>query len=263
MLGELYEPKGLALEQAQAVLEVEKPHATNVGYGCTGGCSYCYGPRAFHKKDWSRVQRPKIPPVQLLRKQLKKGLKPQAIFMSFATDPFIKKNVGNTYQLLQFLDERKIPFAVSTKQVMPARFTPRKLKTFRHGKTIVSIDKEFRKKHEKFSATIDRRIKDLETDKARGIYVWDSMEPYPVPKIHKQDIIKVLESLKFLDFIIFGKWNYDERANDLEAREFYLEIIPQFVDWCKSNKIRYHVKSDTLQFAGLDPAWTLSNSLSF
>lgn len=113
MLGELYKPHGLALEQAQAVLEVEDPHAVNVGLGCTGGCSYCYGPTAFHKKDWERVQCPKIPPAQLVKKQLHRGLKPQAVFISFGTDPFIKKNIMNTYQLLQLLRDRKIRFAVS------------------------------------------------------------------------------------------------------------------------------------------------------
>ena len=252
MLGELYNPHGLALEQAQAVLEVDQPMATNVAMGCIGGCSDCYGPITFHKKDWERVRKPKTPPAQLVKKQLHRGLKPQAVFMSFATDPFLETNIMNTYQLLKLLKDRKIPVAVSTKQVMPARFTPRKLDDFRHGKTIVSIDKEYRKKHERNSATFDRRIADLQTDKTRGIYVWDSMEPYPVPKIHKQDIIKVLEAIKFVDFIIFGKRNYDERANDQEAKEFYAAVIPQFTDWCKSNNIRYHVKSDTLKFAGLD-----------
>lgn len=254
MLGELYQPSGLALEQAKAVLEVQDPYAVNVAKGCSSGCSYCYGPRAFFKKDWSRVERPKTPPAQLVKKQLDRGLKPEGVFISFGTDPFIKKNIMNTYPLLRLLDKRKIRTAVSTKQVMPARFTPKKLGSFRHGKTIVSIDKEFRKKHERFSATIDRRIADLQKDKLRGIYVWDSMEPYPVPKIHKQDIIKVLEAIKFVDFIIFGRWNYDSRAKGLEAQEFYASIIPQFVDWCKSNKIRYHVKSETLEFAGCSPA---------
>lgn len=252
MLGELYEPSGLALEQAQAVLEIENPYAGNVAKGCTGGCLYCYGPSAFFKKDWARVDRPKIPPARLVKKQLDRGLKPEGVFISFATDPFINKNVMNTYGLLRLLSDRKIRFAVSTKQVMPAKFTPRRLDDFRHGKTIVSIDREFRKKYEKFSAPFDRRIKELEADKFRGIYVWDSMEPYPPPKIYKQDIIKVLEAIKFVDFIIFGKWNYDERAKGLEAQQFYAAIIPKFVDWCKSNKIRYHVKSDTLKFAGLD-----------
>lgn len=258
MLGELYHPRGLALEQAQAVLEVENPHAVNVAKGCTTGCSYCYAPRAFFKKDWSRVERPKTPPVQLVTKQLRRGLKPEGVFVSFATDPFIKMNEMNTYHLLRFLDDRDIRFAVSTKQVMPAHYIPKNSKNFRHGKTIVSLDNGFRKKHERFSAPVGRRIHDLEVDKTwNGIYVWDSMEPYPVPGIHKQDIIKVLEAIKFVDFIIFGRWNYDPRAGTQEARDFYKAIIPQFMDWCKSNNVRHHVKSETLKFAGLDPVQPL------
>ena len=248
MLGELYRPSGLALEQARAVLEAESPYAVNVAKGCTGGCTYCYGPSAFYKKDWARVEFPKIPPAQLVKKQLHRGLKPEGVFISFATDPFIKKNVMNTYHLIRLLDDRNIRFAVSTKYVMPANFTAKNKQNFRHGKTIVSIDRRFRKRHERHSATIDRRIWDLEQDKAWGIYVWDSMEPYPPPKIFKQDIIKVLEAIKFVDFIIFGKWNYDRRANTEEARIDYADNVEVLRDFGHSNNIRLHIKSDTLHF---------------
>jgi len=72
MLGELYKPKGLALETAQAVLEVEKPYACNVAIGCSNDCRYCYGPRFMHckREDWRNVRIPKTRPMYLIEKQL-------------------------------------------------------------------------------------------------------------------------------------------------------------------------------------------------
>jgi hypothetical protein len=61
---------------------------------------------------------------------------------------------------------------------------------------------------------------------------------------------KVLEELAFVDFIVFGKWNYDVRSSTPEAKEEYLDYVYTFRDFCKANNIRYHVKSETLKFIG-------------
>jgi hypothetical protein len=75
------------------------------------------------------------------------------------------------------------------------------------------------------------------------------MEPYPPSAIYKQDIKALLEELAFVDLIVFGKWNYDKRATTEEARQEYAENINVLTDFCKSNNIRLHIKSDTLSFA--------------
>ena len=79
-LGELYHPKGLALETARAVLEVDNPMAVNVAIKCLNECNYCYGPLAFKQKDWGNVRQPKVPVLELVKRQLDKGLKPEGVF---------------------------------------------------------------------------------------------------------------------------------------------------------------------------------------
>ena len=83
-----------------------------------------------------------------------------------------------------------------------------------------------------------------------------SMEPWPVQDIYPYDINDIKEFWEDLahdcvDFIVFGKWNYDPRSRTEKARQEYAEIIPQFIDFCNDHGIRYHVKSDTLDFISI------------
>gem|GEM_PF-4381840 len=55
----------------------------------------------------------------------------------------------------------------------------------------------------------------------------------------------LLSKIDFVDFILFGKWNYDKRAND---REFYREMVKRFQNWCEKAGMRCYVKSETLKF---------------
>ena len=82
----------------------------------------------------------------------------------------------------------------------------------------------------------------------RGEYTWASLEPCPCPGIWKQDLLAVLEELRFADFLILGKWNYDRRAGTAEAREYYRGAVDLFRDFCADHGIRHHVKADTLKF---------------
>lgn len=160
MLGQLYQPKGLALETAQAVLEVENPHACNVATSS------------------------------------KKGI---------------------------------------------SRFNH-----VRHGMTVVSVDSKFWQKWEPNTLPLMERIKLLENE---AEYSWGSMEPYPVSAIWKQDVNKLLEEIKFLDLLIFGKWNYDKRANTETARRIR-GTCPGRERLLQKLCYKAHVKSDTLEFIG-------------
>lgn len=114
--------------------------------------------------------------------------------------------------------------------------------------TIVSVDRDFWRKFEPNTLEPQRRIAALEDCKGDKEYPWVSMEPYPPSAIHKQRIEDLLEELNFVDLIIFGKWNYDKRARTEEARREYAANIAVLTDFCKSNNIRLHIKSDTLKF---------------
>lgn len=241
-LGGIYVPKGLAYETAKAVLQVE-PMACNVAKGCKNGCLYCYGPLAFYHPKWREMSFPKKHPLEIIMAQIEKGTRPDGVFMSFATDPLLTVNKMATTHVARYcLDTLNTRVAVLSKEGVLD------LSGVRHGITLVSIDERFRMSYEKRAAHLVQRIDPLKKKADEGEYTWVSMEPYPVPAIHEQDITDVLEAVKFVKFIIFGKWNYSKDARTPEARDHYREVVPVFRDFCKSNGIRYHIKSDTLKF---------------
>lgn len=243
-LGQLYKPKGLARETAQVVLEVEEPYAVNVAWGCPNGCLYCYGPLVGRqsREEWRNVRLPTVEPVELVKRQLDSGLYPDGVFISFETDPFVEQNRRNTEHLIELLLSRGIRVATSSKVDVSSHLG------VRHGMTVVSLDDGFCRRWEPRAPTPKERIRKLEEKYRLGEYVWVSMEPCPPPAIWKQNLAALLEAIKFVNFIVKGKWNYDSRANTPEAREDYVRIMAEFRDFCKSNGIRYHIKSDTLNF---------------
>ena len=245
MLGELYKPKGMARETAQVVLEVEDPYACNIASGCKNRCAYCYVPKVTKTKE---MRKPKLKPSTLVFRQLNNGLEPEGVFISFLTDPFLKENRQETEDLLEHLSDNNIRMATLSKIGISEKIRPLDL---RDGMTIVSLDEGFWKSFEPNTTVPIKRVKLLEELSDLDTYTWVSVEPYPPSAIHKQDFDSLLEELNFVDLIVFGKWNYDKRANTEEARHEYRNYIGILTDFCKSNNIRLHVKSDTMNFAFL------------
>jgi len=247
MLGELYRPRGLALETAQAVLEVQDPYACNVAYGCSNACLYCYVPRFTRRKRCNEAARlPKKPPAELVRHQLEHQWRfhwtsKLGVFLCFLTDPFLPRIKESTERLIEYLIDQGVTVATLSK-LDTSYFS------VRHGMTVISLDREFQETWEPNALPINRRIAGLEYYKGMKEFVWVSMEPYPPSAIYKQDLEALLEELKFVDLIVFGKWNYDKRAGTEQARIEYAENVQVLTDFCKSNNIRLHVKSDTLKF---------------
>lgn len=246
MLGELYCPRGMALETARAVLEVDNPHAVNVALGCPNECSYCYGPlasRQGREKYHSVLRYPKFEPFVLVRNQIAKGLKVEGGFASFLTDPYLPELSKETDDLVHFLLEKGIRTATLSKIGASPHFGNR------NGMTIVSPYKGFAKKYESGVSSPQDRI--LKLEETHPHYTWVSMEPCPVSDIYPydlKDIRNFWEDLNFVDFIIFGKWNYDKRAKTEKARKEYMEIVPLFEEFCQDYGIKYHVKSGTREF---------------
>lgn len=246
MLGEPYIPRGLALETARAVLEVRCPMACNTAMGCNAHCKYCYGPDVFHKKDWRAVRYATKTPVNAIWKLLNKGSKPDGMFFSFTTDPFYGKSGTMAKEAIELCHVNDIRTASLTKLSEP------KLPgNHRHGATVVSIDPMFWKQWEPRTLEPLLRIKQLEVQSRFDGYIWFSDEPIPPPKIFKQNTKSLFEEIKFADFIIAGKWNYNiESSTDIYKNYLYGYIL-EFRDFCKSYGIRWHVKSETLKFIGL------------
>ncbi len=245
MLGELYKPQGLARETAQAVLKCEEPFACNVSTGCSNQCVYCYLPKFLHtsREQCAKVRHPVSTPVQLVTAQIEKGLHPEGVFLSFLTDPFLPENEDASDRLCGFLLQHNIKVATLSK----CGFSKYGV---RHGITLVSLDDMFHDTFECYTTYPDYRLAHLWMWKKHGAYVWVSMEPYPTSSIYKQSFDALLERLFFVDLIVFGRWNYDARANTLEARQEYSDRINTLTDFCKAHGIKWHIKSDTLKFVG-------------
>jgi len=241
MLGQLYHPKGLALETAQQVLIMREPMSVNIAWGCRNACTYCYLP---YSKPGEMREAPSAPCEQVA-KQYMKGLRPEGVFLSFATDPFLEENRPRTDCLMKFLGRRDVPVATLSKCGVSDLEGHHDV---RHGVTVVSNSYEFCKKFEPNAPDFTARINAIEEANMDGKYTWVSMEPFPCPAIWKQDLRSLLSDISFVDFIIFGKHNYNKLAGTPEAREFYAKVVPEFEDFCRSNGIRHYVKKDTLRF---------------
>jgi DNA repair photolyase len=249
VLGALYIPSGMAFETAKAVLEVETPYASNVALGCTNNCSYCYVPKAYHTKA-GKIRHPKQSPKSLVETQLNNPFCPkiEGVFLSFGTDPFLNENRNDTEELIRFLFHRNIRVATLSKIATDGCASNGEV---RHGMTVVSVENKFRNQFEPNTSSPLTRVADLRGLKENwNQYVWVSMEPYPPSTIYKQNFQLLLEGLSFVDFIVFGKWNYSKSASTEEARLGYANNVEVLEDFCKANRIRYHVKLDTLKFIG-------------
>jgi len=240
VLGELYVPKGKAYETAKKVLGVE-PMACNPSYGCKNMCSYCYIP--WIKKG--RMRFPKVSPPILINNQLVSGIQPKGVFLSFATDPFLEINRQNSNEIIKILRERNVRVATLSKVGVADINYLWGVKT---GMTIISDSDEFRKIYEPNTLSIKKRIAILKEIHEGGGYTWISLEPYPTPEIWKQELEHFLDKISFVDFIIFGKWNYDRRTSCSKARMFYISIAKKFQDCCKAYGIRHWIKDDTKDF---------------
>jgi len=254
MLGQLYTPSGLAFETARAALEVEHPHAVNIALGCTNGCLYCYGPRASRQGEkYKAVRMPKDTPLNLVKKQLERGLKVEGVLMSFLTDPYLPQLRKQTEELVNYLLNWEDEHFLDIKTATLSKLGISDYSWNRNGVTIVSPYKGFSEIYEPGVPSPQERIKLLDQAAIDGGYSWASMEPFPVQDIYPYDMTEIERfwddlAHKDIDFIVFGKWNYDKRANTEKARQEYAEIVPRFIDFCKTYGIRYHIKTDTLSF---------------
>jgi len=224
--------------------------------GCSHGCLYpCYAmmlAKRFGKvktyKDWMQ---PKIVTnaLELLKKELPKQKdKIKFVHMCFSTDPFMygyKEIADLTIDLIKAVNEAGIKCTALTKGVLPKELINLSNKN-EFGITLVSLNDNFRKKWEPFSATYKERIESLYTLHKHGLKTWVSIEPYPTPNIIDQDFDKILKSLSFVDKIIFGRLNYNRLVSKYKDKiAFYNGLSEQVIEFCGKNKIDWHIKEGT------------------
>lgn len=227
--------------------------------GCSHGCNYpCYAKilamRYGKIKSHEEWLRPKIVgnALELLEKEIPR-YKNQINFvhLCFSTDPFMyrqKEITDLTLKIIKRLSQDNIRCTVLTKGIYPKELanTKKYSKENIYGVTLVSLDKDFKRRVEPFSASFEDRIKSLKYLHNKRLKTWVSMEPYPTPNLVQQDLLKILKKISFVDKIIFGKLNYNVRSSQFKGSEkFYQDCANKVKGFCRSKGIECHIKYGT------------------
>ena len=225
--------------------------------GCAHGCNYpCYAflmAKRFGKlKSYDDWLRPYLVSntLELLDKEIPKlKNKIKMVQLCFTTDPFmygyneIRKMSLNS---IKKLNDANIPCSLLTKGILPSELSNYSKKNI-YGITLVSLSKKFHDDYEPFSADSEKRIKALQNLHEKGCKTWVSIEPYPTPNIVEQDINDILNKICFVNRIVFGRTNYNKAISSYNNHKvFYNEQAQIVIDFCKNNKIDYHIKNGTL-----------------
>lgn len=231
--------------------------------GCSNGCKYpCYAMKMKIRygaiksyEDWIK---PKIVgnALELLEKEIPRYKdKINFVHLCFSTDPFMykQKEVSDlTLKIIRRLNKDNIRCTVLTKGVYPKELANIKKysKENIYGITLVSLDKDFKKRFEPFSAPFEDRIKSLKYLRDKRLKTWVSMEPYPTPNLVQQDLPKILRRISFVDKIIFGRLNYRVETSQFlgeKDKEFYKQCANDVISFCEKRGIVCHIKSGTLK----------------
>ena len=225
--------------------------------GCAHGCKFpCYAmmmAKRFGKvktyEDWCE---PKIVSnaLEILDKEIPK-LKDKitSVQLCFSTDPFMygfDEVKDLSLSIIEKLNNADIKCTVLTKGLLPIELANYSRQN-EYGITLVSLDEDFRQKFEPQTARFAERIASLRALHDAGCYTWVSIEPYPTPNIINQDLTTLLESIDFVDKIIFGRMHYNKEVSVYKKyKEFFNEQALLVIDYCKRTGKTYHIKTGTM-----------------
>jgi DNA repair photolyase len=190
--------------------------------------------------------------LELLDKEIPKYKnKIKYVHLCFSTDPFMyeQEQVCNlSLKIIDKLNTNNIRCTVLTKGIFPSELGNRNgfSSANEYGITLVSLSETFREEFEPNSAKFTDRIDALNYLHRKGFKTWVSMEPYPTPNLIKQDLMEILEAVSFVDKIVFGRLNYNAKSSEFKySKEFYNSLASSVINFCKRNRIDYHIKQGT------------------
>ncbi len=225
--------------------------------GCAHGCLYpCYAmmmAKRFGKvktyEDWLE---PKIVSnaLELLRFEIPKYQdRIKFVHLCFSTDPFMYKydEISElSIKIIKILNSRSIRCTALTKGLLPIELSSLDSRN-EFGITLISLNEEYRAKYEPYSAPYKERIKALNDLHKNDVKTWVSIEPYPTPNIIDQNFNEILDSISFVDKIIFGKLNYNPLVKKFSGNvEFFNELSYKVIEFCEMNNKEYHIKNGTM-----------------
>jgi len=225
--------------------------------GCAHGCKYpCYA--FLQKKRFGKVSsyeewiEPKIVSntLDLLDVEIPKLKKKiQSVQLCFTTDPFMygyDEIAAMSIAAIKKLNATGIKCCILTKGILPIELADCS-KENEYGITLISLDEKYREQVEPGAAPYELRIKALEDLHSKGCKTWVSIEPYPTPNLIVQNLSDILDSIKFVDKIIFGRTNYNREVSSYVAHKlFYNKCATQVIQFCDDQGIAYHIKDGTI-----------------
>lgn len=225
--------------------------------GCAHGCKYpCYAfmmkKRFGQVKSYEQWIRPYLVSntIELLIKEIPKlKNKINTVQLCFTTDPFMygyDEIKEMSLKAIELLNSNDIKCSVLTKGILPSELACFSTEN-EYGITLVSLDEDYRKRMEPYTAPYVERIQALRDLHDLGFKTWVSIEPYPTPNIFEQDLVEILNNIDFVDKIIFGRLNYNkEVSNYKEYKSFYNDMALKVIEFCSINNIQYHIKNGTI-----------------
>ena len=225
--------------------------------GCSHGCLYpCYAmlmAKRFGKvKNYEDWIEPKIVEnaLALLENEIPRYKdRIKFVHLCFSTDPFMfgqNEVIDMSLRIIKMLNDNGIKSTALSKGILPDSLINLS-KENEFGITLISLNEDFRIKYEPSSAPYRDRIDALYNLHKNNIKTWLSIEPYPTPNILKQDFREILDSISFVDKIIFGKLNYNPLVTQYKERgDFFNELSRQVIEFCESHQIEYHIKKGTM-----------------
>lgn len=232
-------------------------YTVNHVLGCSHGCKYpCYAylmARRFGRvksyEDWCN---PVLATnaLELVKKELPKLRdKIKSVHLCFTTDPFMfgyNEIEAVSISIINEINQNGLPCTALTKGILPDQLLDTS-KLNSYGITLISLDEDYRKKYEPGSATYIDRVSALKKLHDNGFKTWVSIEPYPTPNIITQDFAKILESIGFVDRIIFGRLNYNPLVTVYkDYKNFFNMLASEVEQFCQQREIDYHIKNGTI-----------------
>lgn len=231
-------------------------YTANYVQGCSHGCTFpCYAftmaKRFGIVKKYEEWTNPSIVSntIELLEKELPKlANKINNVQLCFTTDPFMYKydDIKElSLNVINLINSYNIPCHILTKGILPEELIYTSNINC-YGITLVSLNEKFRKKYEPGTATYKERIESLKKMHDNGFKTWVSIEPYPTPNIIEQDLINILDSINFVDKIIFGRLHYNKVVSEYKNyKEYYNNCAKCVRKYCKDKKIECYIKDKT------------------
>ncbi len=226
--------------------------------GCAHGCLYpCYAflmSKRFGKtKSYEEWIKPKLVAnsSEILKEEIpvyKNRIK--TVHLCFTSDPFMYRYgdiCSKSMELINILNNEEIACTALTKGLLPVE-----LSGFSHdnsyGITLISLNESFREKIEPGAAPYCDRIRSLKVLHEKGCKTWVSIEPYPTPNIIEQELAPILNEIKFVDKIVFGRMNYNIKISKYKSSQsFYNIMSSQVIEFCKNMNIECHIKNGTIK----------------